>query len=107
MNNNKTIEQIVDEITEEKPVEISSTNHIYQNVPKEQPREKIWTSPFLLESPKIINIPTWNGIKILHPKFLPLKTTRRLATAQGSALTNYKKIQLFLVPTETINKTNS
>ena len=57
---------------------------------KKQPREKIWTIPFLLESPKnkefqppyleidflidsgaesnIINIPTWNEIKTLHPK---------------------------------------
>ena len=60
----------------------SNTNHIYQNIQKEQPREKIWTIPFLLESPRnkefqppdleidflidsgaesnIINIPTWN-----------------------------------------------
>ena len=67
----------------------SSTNHIYQYKQKEQPREKIWTIPFLLESPKnkefqppdlendflidsgaesnIINIPTWNEIRILHP----------------------------------------
>ena len=58
-----------------------NTNHIYQNIQKEQPKEKIWTIPFLLESPRnkefqppdleidflidsgaesnIINIPTW------------------------------------------------
>ena len=29
-----------------------NTNHIYQNVQKEQPREKIRTIPFLLESPR-------------------------------------------------------
>ena len=29
-----------------------TTNHIYQNVQKKPPREKIWTIPFLLESPK-------------------------------------------------------
>ena len=62
-----------------------NTNHIYQNIQKEQPKEKIWTIPFLLESPRskefpppdleidflidsgaesnIINIPTWNEIK--------------------------------------------
>ena len=67
-----------------------NTNHIYQNIQKEQPKEKIWTIPFLLEIPKskefqppdleidflidsgaesnIINIPTWNEIKTLHPK---------------------------------------
>ena len=28
-------------------VKCSSTNHIYQNIQKEQPREKIWTIPFL------------------------------------------------------------
>ena len=72
----------------------SNTNHIYQNIQKEQPREKIWTIPFLLESPRnkefqppdleidflfdsgaesnIINIPTWNEIKTLHPKLTPL-----------------------------------
>ena len=72
----------------------SSTHHIYQNIQKEQPREKIWTIPFLLESPKskelqppdleidffidsraesnIINIPTWNEIKSLHPILTPI-----------------------------------
>ena len=62
----------------------SNTNHIYQNIQKEQPREKNWTIPFLLECPRnkefqppdlkmdflidsgaesnIFNIPTWNEI---------------------------------------------
>ena len=106
-----------------------TTNHIYQNIQKEQPREKIWTIPFLLESPKnkefqpsdleidflidsgaesnIINIPTWNEIKLLHPNLKPLETSSKLATTQGSMLTNYGKIQLFFVPTRTMeqNKT--
>ena len=82
----------------------SNTNHIYQNIQKEQPREKIWTIPFLLESPRnkefqppdlemdflidsgaesnIINILTWNEIKTLHPKLTPLATSSKLATAQ-------------------------
>ena len=76
----------------------SNTNHIYQNIQKEQPREKIWTIPFLLESPRnkefqppnldsgaksnIINIPTWNEIKTLHPKLTPLATSSKLATAK-------------------------
>ena len=56
-NNNKSIEQTVKDVTTlnepiKEPVPCSSTNHIYQNVPKEPPREKIWTIPFLLESPK-------------------------------------------------------
>ena len=98
-----------------------TTNHLYQNVQKEPPREKIWTIPFLLESPRskefqtpdleidflidsvaesnIINIPTWNEIRSLHPNLKPLVTSSKLATAQGSMLTNYGKIQLFLVPT--------
>ena len=52
----------------------------------------------------IINFPTWNEIKILHPKLLPFKTTSRLATAQGSTLTNCGKIQHFLVPTQTMEQ---
>ena len=107
----------------------SNTNHIYQNIQKEQPREKIWTKQFLLESPRnkefqppdleidflidsgaeanIINIPTWNEIKTLHPKLTPLETSSKLATAQGSTLVNYGKIKLFLLPTRTMeqNKT--
>ena len=47
INNNKITERIVDEISEKKPV-----NHIYQNIPKKLPRERIWTIPLLLESPK-------------------------------------------------------
>ena len=104
----------------------SNTNHIYQNIQKEQPREKIWTIPFLLESPRnkefqppnleidflidsgaesnIINIPTWNEIKTLHPKLTPLATSSKLATAQGSTLVNYGKIQLFLLPTRTMEQ---
>ena len=30
----------------------SNTKHIYQNIQKKQPREKIWTISFLLESPR-------------------------------------------------------
>ena len=82
------------------------------------PKEKIGSISLLLESPKseelqspdlendffkdsgaesnIINIQT--SLKILHPKLIPFKTTSRLATAQGSNLTNYGKIQVFLVP---------
>ena len=37
----------------------------------------------------IINIPTWNEIKILHPNLKPLETSSKLATAQGSTLLNY------------------
>ena len=33
-------------------VQCSNTKNIYQNIQKEQPREKIWTIPFLLESPR-------------------------------------------------------
>ena len=103
-----------------------NTNHIYQNVQKEQPKEKIWTIPFLLESPRnkefqppdleidflidsgaesnIINIPTWNEIKTLHPKLTPLLTSSKLATAQGSTLVKYGKVQLFLLPTRTMEQ---
>ena len=104
----------------------SNTKQIYQNIQKEQPREKIWTIPFLLESPRnkefqppdletdflidsgtesnIINIPTWNEIKTLHPSLTPLETTSKLATAQGSTLVNYGKIQLFLLSTRTMEQ---
>ena len=104
----------------------SNTNHIYQNAQKKQPRKKIWTKPFLLESPRnkefqppdleidflidsgaesnIINIPTWNEIKTLHPKLTLLATSSKLATAQGSILVNYGKIQLFLLPTRTMEQ---
>ena len=88
--------------------------------------EKIWTIPFLLESPKskefqppdleidflidsgaesnIINIPTLNEIKILQPNLISMKTASKLATAQGSTLFIYEKIQLFPVPTRTIEQ---
>ena len=104
----------------------SNTNHIYQKIQKEEPREKIWTILFLLESPRnkefqppdlqidflidsgaesnIINITTWNEIKTLHPKLTPLATSSKLATAQGSTLVIYGKIQLFLLPTRTMEQ---
>ena len=48
------IEKIVEKIKVEKPTECSSTNNIYQNIPKEPQvqKEKIWTIPLLFESPK-------------------------------------------------------
>ena len=94
-------------------IQCSNTKHIARNIQKEQPREKIWTIPFLLESPKnkefqppdleidffidsgaesnIINIPTWKEIKTLHPNLTPLETSSKLATAQGSPSKNYGK----------------
>ena len=53
ISSNKTIEKIVEEITEEKPTECLSTNNVYQNIPRETqlPKEKNWTIPLLLESP--------------------------------------------------------
>ena len=50
-NNKIPIEQIVNEvITSQQPekeqTQCSSTNHIYQNIPKEPPKEKIGQSPF-------------------------------------------------------------
>ena len=132
INNNTQITQEVNEInTVIKPdkkdeTQCSNTKHIYQNVQKDQPREKIWTIPFLLESPRnkefqppdleidfsidsgaesnITNIPTWNEIKTLHPNLRPLETSSKLATAQGSTLVNYGKIQLFLLTTRTMEK---
>ena len=52
----------------------------------------------------IINNPTWNEIKSLHPILTPIKTASKLATAQGTTLVNYGKIQLFLVPTRTMEQ---
>ena len=111
---------------EKSETQCSNTNHIHQNIQKKQPREKIWTIPFLLESRRnkefqppdleidflidsgaesnIINIPTWNEIKTLHPNLTPLETSSKLATAQGSTLVNYGKIQLFLLPTRTMEQ---
>ena len=40
---------------EKDQVPCSSTNNIYQNIQKETPKEKTWTIPFLLESPKVKN----------------------------------------------------
>ena len=59
-NNNSQVTQELNEInTVIKPNKNDekqcSNNHINQNIQKEQPREKIWTIPFLLESPKIKN----------------------------------------------------
>ena len=104
----------------------SNTKHIYQKIQKEQPREKIWTIPILLESPtskefhsqnleidflidsgaesNIINIPTWNEIRTLHPNLTPIETSSKLATAQGSILVTYGKIKLFLLPTRTMEQ---
>ena len=111
---------------EKDEVQCSNTNHIYQNIQKEQPREKICTIPFLLESPRstefqprdleidflidsgaesnTINIPTWNEIKPLHLNLTPIKRASKLATAQGSTLVNHGKIQLFFVPTKTMEQ---
>ena len=97
-----------------------NTNHIYQNIQKEQPKEKIWTIPFLLESPRskefpppdleidflidsgaesnIINIPTWNEIKTLHPKLTPLETSSKLATAQGININKLRKNSIISSP---------
>ena len=111
---------------EKDETQCSNTKHISQNIQNQQPREKIWTIPFLLESPRnnefqppdleidsligsgaesnIISIPTWNEIQTLHPKITPLATSSKLATAQGSTLVNYGKIQLFLLPTRTMEQ---
>ena len=42
--------------------------------------------------------------KTLNPKLTPLATSSKLATAQGSTLVNYGKVQLFLLPTRTIEQ---
>ena len=131
INTTQTAQEINEINTVNKPDEKDktkclNTNHIYQNIQKEQPREKIWTIPFLLESPRnkefqppdleidflfgsgaesnIINIPTWNEIKTLLPKLTPLATSSKLATAQRSTLVNYGKIQLFLLPTRNMEQ---
>ena len=132
INNDTRTTQEVNEInTVIKPdnkdeVQYSNTNYVYQNIQNEQPREKIWTIPFLLESPRskefqpphleidllidigaesnIINIPTWNETKTLHPILTPLEISSKLATAQGSTLLKHGKIQLFLVPTRTMEQ---
>ena len=110
INTTQTAQQINEINTASKPNENDktkclNTKHIYQNIQKLQPREKIWTIPFVLESPRkkefqpsdleidllidsgaesnIINIPTWKKIKTLHPNLKPLETSSKLATAQG------------------------
>ena len=121
------VNRINTEISPDKNKEQSSTtNHIYQNIQKEQPREKNWTIRFLLESSKnkefqppdleidflidsgaesnIINIPTWNEIRLLHPNLKPLETSSKLATAQGSTLKNSGKVKLFRFPTRTMEQ---
>ena len=125
INNNTQTTQEVNEInTVIKPdkkdeSQCSNTKHIYRNIQKEQPREKIWTIPFLLESPRskefqppdleidflIDSEAESNIIKTLHPNLITLETSSKMATAQGSTLVNYGKIQLFLLPTRTRNKT--
>ena len=131
INTTQTAQEINEINTASKPNENDktkrlNTNHIYQNIQKEQPREKIRTIPFLLESPRnkefqppdleidflidsgaesnIVNVPTWNEIKTLHPKLTHLATSSKLATAQGSTLINYGKVQLFLLPTRTMEQ---
>ena len=131
INTTQTAQEIIEINTASKPNENDktkclNTNHIYQNIQKEQPREKIWTIPFLLESPRnkefqppdleidflidsgaesnIINISTWNEIKTLHPKLTPRVTSSKLATAQGSTLINYGKVELFLLRTRTMEQ---
>ena len=42
--------------------------------------------------------------KTLHSTLIPIKTASKLATAHGSTLINYGKIQLFLVPTRTMEQ---
>ena len=105
IRNDVSIEQNVNEINTvvNNEKQRSSTNHIYQIIQKEQPREKLWTIQILIESPKIkefqppdleidflidtgaeskiFNIPTWNEIKSLHPILTPKKTASKLATA--------------------------
>ena len=130
ISSNKTREKNSRRKNRTKTRKCSSTNNISKNIPKETqlPKGKIWTTPLLLESPKckelqtpdleidfivdsgaessIINIPTWNEIKFLHPKLIPFKTTSRLATAQGSTLTHYGKINFSLFPLEQWNRIN-
>ena len=52
----------------------------------------------------MINIPSWNEIKTLHPNLIHMKTASKSATSQDSTLVNYRKIQLFLVATRTMEQ---
>ena len=56
-SNDKPSEQKINKVTishetEKEQVLCTHTNRIYQNAPKQPPREKNWTIAFLLESPK-------------------------------------------------------
>ena len=83
-------------------------NPIYLREPKNkefQPPDL--ESDFLIDSgaeSNIINIPTWNEIRTVHPNLKPLETSSKLASAQESTLVNYGKIQLSLVPTRTMEQ---
>ena len=121
--------QNITDYTEQERNGSSSTNNIYQKkqeIKYNYHKKKIWTIALRLESPKskyfqspdlkidflidsgaesnIIKIPTWNELQILHPKLLPSKTSSKLATSQGSILTNFEEVQLLLVPTRTIEQ---
>ena len=52
----------------------------------------------------MIKTSTWNEIQTFHPKLIPSKTSSKLATEQGSNLTNFGKILLLLVPTLTMEQ---
>ena len=57
ISNNVPVEHEVSRINtviklEKDEVQSSSSNHIYQNIQEGQPRENVWTIPFLLEIPK-------------------------------------------------------
>ena len=57
INTTQTAQEINEITTVNKPdekdkIKCLNTNHIYQNIQKKQPREKTWTIPFLLESPR-------------------------------------------------------
>ena len=57
IDNTQTTQEVNEFNTVIKPdikdeTQCSNTKHIYQNIQKEQPREKNWTIPFLLESPR-------------------------------------------------------
>ena len=57
LNTTQTAQEISEINTVKKPNETDktkclNTNHFCQNVQKEQPKEKIWTIPLLLESPR-------------------------------------------------------
>ena len=104
INNTQTTQKVNEINTVIKPdkkdeKQCSITKHIYQNIQKKQPREKIWTIPFLFESPRnkdleidylidsgaksnITNIPTWNEIKTLHPNLTALIQTTLDGAAQ-------------------------